>query len=64
LRVLKAQFSSFFVHSGKKIFPGGALIVELVRGVPKYLVGRELRWKPRMLEMLTWTTGGVLKKKI
>ena len=40
------------------------LIVESVRGAPKYLEGREVVEKPRMRAILRWVTMGVLKKKI
>jgi hypothetical protein len=34
-----------------------------VRGMPRYLDGRELLGMPRILEMCSWTVVGVLKKK-
>ena len=35
-----------------------------MRGVPRYLEGREEIENPRMWEMLHWVRSGVLKKKI
>ena len=35
-----------------------------IRGMPRYLDGRELLLKPRISVMWRWIGGGVLKKKI
>ena len=35
-----------------------------IKGMPRYLDGRELLLKPRRPEIWCWTGGGVLKKKI
>ena len=35
-----------------------------IKGMPRYLDGRELLLKPSIVEMWCWIGGGVLKKKI
>jgi hypothetical protein len=54
-----------FCKFREEVLPRGIAFVVLNEGCSmRYLVGRVLFWKPRVLEMWTWTTGGVLKNKI
>jgi hypothetical protein len=63
-RARKVQEASLLVKEDKRCSHEEFWSALSIRGMPRYLDGRELRLKPRRPEIWHWTGMGVLKKKI